>query len=197
MRKNIPKEILIHHTGSTETDPRADTSDHTFEIVNNGHRYNPRVWLGEYSSLGFAIGYHYFIDKTGKVTQGRADSDEGAHCVGHNTTSIGICLAGNFDVTMPTKEQIEALKTLIEKKMKDLSIGIDKVYPHRKFASKSCFGKKLPDNWVNTILGEPVISTPQNMSQCTAERDIIVAKDKEIRSLRVLIDSLLDYLKIK
>lgn len=112
MNKNIPKFLIIHHCGGTDLNPLADSSNQTFEDVNAYHRTAPNVWLGYLSSLGYAIGYHYFIEKNGKVTQGRADTDEGAHCKGFNTQSIGICLAGNFDATMPSQAQIEALKAL-------------------------------------------------------------------------------------
>lgn len=164
MKLNTPKYLIVHHTGGTDFDPLADSSNQTFEVVNEYHRNAPAVWLGEYSSLGYAIGYTYFIDKTGKVTQGRADTDEGAHCKGYNTQSIGICLAGNFDATMPTQEQIDALKKLVAIKMDQYKISLSKVVPHRTFASKTCFGRLLPDDWVQKLMTPPAVT-----SVCTSE----------------------------
>lgn len=43
------------------------------------------------------IGYHKIIDITGKVHQGRPDTEVGAHAAGFNSRSLGICLIGDFD----------------------------------------------------------------------------------------------------
>lgn len=163
---NEPKYLIIHHTGGSDAFPLLDTSNQSFEDVNAYHRTAPNVWLGYYSSLGYAIGYHYFIDKKGKLTQGRLDTDEGAHTIGYNKQSLGICLAGNFDTTMPTKEQIEALKTLLSMKKAQYGISIDNIVPHRKFAQKTCYGRLLGDSWVLDILTPP---SNTQLSTCLVE----------------------------
>lgn len=156
MNKNNPLALIVHHTGGTDANPLADSSSQTFEIVNAWHRQNPLVWLGYLSSLGYAIGYHYFIDKTGKVTQGRADTDEGAHTIGKNTSSLGICLAGNFDLTLPTTAQITVLQTLLKEKMQQYKITADNIHPHRHFVQKTCYGKNLADDWARSLVA-PVV----------------------------------------
>jgi len=125
---NVPRWIVVHHTGGTKNDPLANTSHHTFDIVNYHHK---QLWNFR-SSLGHYIGYHYFIDATGKVTQGRADYDEGAHTRGYNRSSIGICLAGNFDSTVPTVAQEKALKRLLLQLTEKHNIPKSAVVPHRK-----------------------------------------------------------------
>lgn len=169
--KNI-KYLIIHHTGGTVDNPLADTSHHTFYDVNLWHRTDQNVWLGYYSSLGFSIGYHYFIDKTGQVTQGRAHTDEGAHCRGHNTESIGICLAGNFDVTSPTKEQENSLKTLLLDLKKEYPLA--SITPHRTFANKSCYGRRLGDTWASDLV------TKIDPPMCRPEKDEIVELKKKL-----------------
>lgn len=155
---NTPKYLVIHH----ECPPVIVQGDR-FNIVDQYHK-----------SLGWnKIGYQYFIEKSGEVKQGRLDNEIGAHTKGHNTDSLGICLAGNFDLEMPTDNQIKSLQTLITTKMAQYSISSDKVVPHRYFATyslakegtpspntskwktwdntqpyKSCFGSKLDDNWL-------------------------------------------------
>ena len=148
MRINKPEWLVVHHTGGTQADPLADTSHHTFEIVDNYHR---GLWQFR-SSLGHYIGYHYFIAKDGTVTQGRADLDEGAHTRGVNLKSIGICLAGNFDATLPTAEQTEALTELLKDLTARYSIPTEKVVPHRKFSNKTCYGNKLSNEWAANLL---------------------------------------------
>ena len=92
---NNPKYLIIHHTGGSDANPLADTSHHTFEIVEKAHRdrweeLKKTLYPGwEYiNSLGNAIGYHYFISKNGKVTQGTPDNEEGIHCIGRNFDSL-------------------------------------------------------------------------------------------------------------
>lgn len=41
-----------------------------------------------------AIGYHYVIDRAGLVLLGRHVDEIGAHAVGYNKKSLGICLVG-------------------------------------------------------------------------------------------------------
>ena len=151
---NIPKYLIVHHTGGTNSNPLADTSHHTFEIVNAYHRQNPNINLGHPSSLGYYIGYHYFIEKSGRTIQGRADNDEGAHTKGKNDESIGICLAGNFDLTLPAKEQIDSLLKLLERLSALYKIPINNIVPHRKFSSKTCYGLNLSNDWAADLVRE-------------------------------------------
>lgn len=144
---NVPKWIIVHHVGGTDTQPLLDTSDKTFENVNEYHRTK----FNFPSSIGHYIGYHYFINKFGKVTQGRLDTDEGAHTIGKNSLSIGICLAGNFDATLPTVEQTVALTILLNRLKLKHNIPNENIVPHRKFAQKTCCGKLLSDNWARNL----------------------------------------------
>jgi len=136
---NIPKEIIIHHTGGTDTNILADTSHHSFELVKKFHK--SKGWQ--------TIGYHYFIEKDGKVWQGRPDDMEGAHCIGKNKTSIGICLAGNFDLTKPTEHQMVSLKAITgHLKAK---YGVSQIEGHRKYAKKTCPGKNFTDSMIKAL----------------------------------------------
>ena len=139
---NKPEYLIIHHTGGTEANPLADTSHHTYKIVDEYHK-----------SLGWeGFGYHFFIDKAGKVKAGRAENYHGAHTKGYNEKSLGICLAGNFDATMPTKEQEISLAVLMQKLVKKYNIPAEKVVPHREFATKTCYGRRLADDWARNLL---------------------------------------------
>jgi N-acetylmuramoyl-L-alanine amidase len=151
--------LIIHHTGGTDLNPLADTSNQTFEIVDDYHRqkWNFRSTLGHY------LGYQYFIDKTGKVTQARADEEEGAHTLGQNRTSIGICLAGNFDATNPTPAQVESLRALLNRLIAKYNLTPDQIVPHRKFAIKTCFGRNLKDSWAADLVKlSPVPTGPSS-----------------------------------
>lgn len=94
------------------------------------------------------IGYHYVIRRNGLIENGRdLDNDGdiheevGAHTLGHNRGSIGICLVGgkHKDGTPDsnfTFKQLSALKSLVE--------NLKMIYPkinlhgHRDFSPKQC-----------------------------------------------------------
>ena len=64
------------------------------------------------------IGYHFYIRTDGKIYQGRPVDTVGAHCLNHNSTTIGICFEGNFCETRPTPELIESGKQLVSALLK-------------------------------------------------------------------------------
>lgn len=141
-RDNFPEMIIVHHSGGTDANPLADTSNHTAEMMEAYHL--SKGWEG--------LAYQYVIHKDGAVWLGRPETYHGAHTVGYNNKSIGICMAGNFDATMPTNAQIASLKALMLDIRARYPIIGDKVYPHRKFAKKTCYGSKLPDDWALQLI---------------------------------------------
>ncbi len=88
------------------------------------------------------IGYHFVVLRNGTVETGRPLTQPGAHCKGHNSTSIGVCYIGGLsaDGTQPqdtrTPEQKTALTNLLTKlkeRFPDATIR-----SHRDFAKKDC-----------------------------------------------------------
>ena len=156
--KNDVKWVVVHHIGATASDPYADTSRQTFEDVNAWHRDakdkdgSPLYHYGLPSSLGFFCAYHYFIDRKGKVTQARADNERGYHTIGYNDQSLGIALAGNLDVTVPTWEQTLSLKNLLLDKMAKYKISPENIVPHRFASRKSCYGTRLDSSWARSLV---------------------------------------------
>jgi N-acetyl-anhydromuramyl-L-alanine amidase AmpD len=66
------------------------------------------------------IGYHFVVRRDGTVETGRRLEEIGAHCVGHNKYSIGICYEGGRDaagrhVDTRTPAQVAALRELVER----------------------------------------------------------------------------------
>lgn len=91
---------------------------------------------------GFAgIGYHYVIGLDGKVWSGRSVEKAGAHCVGHNTGSIGVVYVGGLNsngrsADTRTEAQKCSLRALIDSLRQ--VYGPIAVYGHRRFAAKDC-----------------------------------------------------------
>ena len=172
---NFPNKFIIHHSGGTDADPLADTSHHTAEMMEQYHL--SKGWEG--------LGYHYVIHKDGEIWKGRPEHYHGAHTKGQNTSSIGICLAGNFDATLPTEEQVSSLRSLlIGLKAK---YNIENIFPHRKFASKTCYGKNLSDDWASRL-------TEQSKEEaCLPYKRAIEEKDGIINLLTKLLRTLLGW----
>lgn len=88
------------------------------------------------------IGYHYLVGLDGTVTAGRPEQEMGAHCLGHNYESIGVCYVGGLDrVTGEPKDtrtpaQRSALRRLVEQ-LRDRYPGAT-AHGHREFAAKAC-----------------------------------------------------------
>lgn len=78
--KRAITEIIVHCTATPEG------QDVTINQIKRWHL-----------DRGFNdIGYHYVIYRDGSIHQGRAEEIVGAHAVGHNAVSIGICYVGGL-----------------------------------------------------------------------------------------------------
>jgi hypothetical protein len=121
---NKPEVTIIHHTAVGGDTPQ-------FYAVN---RYHKSLGFPR-SSLGYYVGYHYMIGKNGNVVQARLHSDIGAHTIGWNDRSIGICLSGNFNVEQPPQAQLEALRALTEK------IGLPVDLHRQRQVNRTCPGR--------------------------------------------------------
>lgn len=121
------KEIIIHCTATPEG------QDRTVEWIRNLHK-----------SQGWSdIGYHYVIYRDGSVHDGRNVNLVGAHCVGHNTNSIGVCYVGgcaNDGKLTPKDTRTNAQKAALEILLRKLRTLYPKakIYGHRDFANKAC-----------------------------------------------------------
>ena len=67
----------------------------------------------------FGVGYHYVIRRDGSIEKGRPEWMVGAHCVNHNSYSIGVCYEGGLDengeaADTRTKEQKITMRQLLE-----------------------------------------------------------------------------------
>lgn len=96
--------IVIHCTAT-----RADR-DYTVEQL-----------LKDHKARGFrTIGYHFYIRKSGEVSQHRRLLEVGAHAKGYNRCSVGVCYEGGLDsrgapADTRTPEQKAALRELVTK----------------------------------------------------------------------------------
>ncbi len=88
------------------------------------------------------IGYHYVIYPDGSVHQGRPVETAGAHCLGQNAKSVGICYIGGLtaDSKSAADTRTPAQKESLRKLVGELKerFGNVTVHGHREFANKAC-----------------------------------------------------------
>ena len=92
---------------------------------------------------GFAdIGYHFVIYLDGSVHVGRPLAKAGAHCVGQNKNSIGVCYIGGVatDGKTPKDTRTSLQKASLVKLITELRQQFPNasVHGHREFTNKAC-----------------------------------------------------------
>jgi hypothetical protein len=133
--------MTIHHSGEPagiSTTSKWGTSREILRI----QRYHQR-------EKGWAdIGYHYIVDRAGRVWQGRPVSYQGAHARGDaNRGNIGIVVLGNYSTgkQLLNKAQRDGLKLLVLKLGQYFSIPSTRLYTHAEIlpGHTHCPGPKL------------------------------------------------------
>jgi N-acetylmuramoyl-L-alanine amidase len=87
------------------------------------------------------IGYHYVIELDGSIVEGRPIELIGAHCLGQNKFSIGICYVGGMNKSMskPKDTRTEEQKVSLTELINELKSKFDlSVHGHNQFSNKAC-----------------------------------------------------------
>ena len=81
---SLLKEVkyLVVHCTATPLSQRVSVED-----IDRWHK--AQGWSG--------IGYHWYVDRDGHIFPGRSEHVAGAHVIGYNHCSIGICYEGGLD----------------------------------------------------------------------------------------------------
>ena len=118
--------MIIIHCSAVRPDQTSSVAQ-----IDSWHRQ--RGW-----KLG--IGYHYVIRRDGEIEPGRPEWMIGAHCVNHNTHSIGVCYEGGLNARgqpedTRTPEQKSALRALLKdlhrRYPQALIVGHHDLNPHK------------------------------------------------------------------
>jgi N-acetylmuramoyl-L-alanine amidase len=150
--KNVPRKLIVHCSGknpwtnhvffSHKEVKEFHTAPEIRETLPDGWFKSSR-WIAYQEGTsaewqfgcGFKdIGYHYTIAYDGKIEKGREEDEVGAHCLGQNAKSLGICL-----LAVPgayTIEQMVSLVYLCKKLCYKHRMSLDHVFVHRDFTDK-------------------------------------------------------------
>ena len=127
--------ITVHHDGMDPffaTD-RATVAAH-LEQIRQLHR---RKGWGD-------IGYHFAVDRAGRVWEGRPLDWQGAHVKDHNPGNIGVVVLGNFEQQQPTAAQLDGVRLHLSTLMRVYKVPLNRVHTHREWgAPTACPGNTL------------------------------------------------------
>ena len=73
------------------------------------------------SAAQIDTGYHYVVRRNGEIEAGRPEYMVGAHCLNHNSHSIGVCYEGGYDARgQPADTRTEAQKASLRRLLETL-----------------------------------------------------------------------------
>ena len=127
--------ITFHHSGDPKpftTSDYAETAQH-LEYVREYHR-----------SRNFQdIGYHFAIDRAGRVWQLRSLKFQGQHVRYNNEHNVGVVVLGNFDMQAPSSAQKEKIRIFGQLLRKQYTLPISRVYTHQEIVKTECPGDNM------------------------------------------------------
>lgn len=89
------------------------------------------------------LGYHYVIDPSGRIWEGRNIRYQGAHVKDQNENNLGILVMGNFQQQAPTQAALASLDRFLVNQMQRYNIPIAAVRTHQERAPTECPGRNL------------------------------------------------------
>lgn len=129
--------VTVHHDGldRLETGTARQAMADRIELYRVGHR--AKGW-GD-------IGYHFVIDRSGVVWEGRELKWQGAHVKDRNEGNVGILVMGNFEIQQPTSAQLVSLRSHLHAVCAYFSVPWTRVFSHREWpgAQTLCPGQNL------------------------------------------------------
>ena len=141
--------ITIHHSAESSSSPNgASLADSTSTVygIQKYHTQDPNHRWGD-------IGYHFLIDSSGRIFEGRSLKWQGAHAGGVNGTNnqqnIGICLLGDYASGTPRPEALKSLEVLLDHLRTEHRIPPSRVYAHSEFVTTKCPGPAL-NRWLRS-----------------------------------------------
>jgi hypothetical protein len=131
-----PERVTVHHTAAAQPLTLEDAIIEMRAI----QRYHQkgRGWND--------IAYHFLIDGSGRIFQGRPENAQGAHTLGHNAGNVGISIMGDFHPPrsmQPTPAQLASLVKLLKWVQGGLSVPLTTLKGHRDYRSTDCPGDFL------------------------------------------------------
>jgi hypothetical protein len=150
-----PSYIVIHHSATPDGrtfDAEAIRRFHTSwrdggEIVTHEEAAALKAKGVTVTPPWKDTGYHFLVELVDGRPQGivgRPLTMSGAHCIGRNNDSLGVCVIGNYDRIEPDAEVLDYLVSHVLKPlMETFNIPRERILFHREMEVKTCPGKRF------------------------------------------------------
>ncbi|GEM_PF-634363 len=110
------------------------------------------------------IGYHFYIKPDGTIYQTNRLETVSYHTRNNNSYTVGICVAGTFNETLPTPAQMNSAAHLIAWLMEKLNIPLEHVKGHKEYVSTQCPGEEwLKDKRWKALLLEKIKAVQEGL----------------------------------
>ena len=132
----VPVRISVHHTEAFQAFSKEDAANE-MRVIQSFHQHG-RGWID--------IGYHFVIDGSGRIWEGRPLGVVGAHVKNKNDGNVGISLMGDFGAphnNQPAGAQVKSLVALMRWLTVKYNIPVARIKGHRDQEDTSCPGDIL------------------------------------------------------
>jgi len=132
--------ITVHHDGmnpfysTSERDSKA-----RIDAIRKAHQ---RQGWGD-------IGYHYVVDRSGRIWEARPLAYQGAHVKYHNEGNIGVMCLGNFERQSPSDLQLSALTRFLRQLRSNYRVPVKSIWTHQELRPTACPGRALQSHMVS------------------------------------------------
>ena len=141
MQEQKPAEIIIHHTGERQQ-PKVSLEAKMRGLQNFSMKPG-RVGILWKPGWGDIL-YHFYIDYSGKIAEGRDLSFAGNSTTNFdNDGRIQITVEGDFEREEPSQEQLTSLTKLVTWLAVQYGIPSENIAGHSDFDQTDCPGKNL------------------------------------------------------
>jgi hypothetical protein len=132
----VGRAITIHHDAIPLTAVDEGSSRRRIQSIRRTH-VQDNGWSD--------IGYHFAVDRAGRIWEARPLLYQGAHVKNQNPGNIGIVLLGDFESQTPSFAQVKAMNSLVRALRRTFNIPLGAVVTHREWpgASTECPGRRL------------------------------------------------------
>ena len=131
----IPLKVIVHHSGGNDG-PEDNTAG-----IRHWHMGTPPN--GPVDGPYRDIAYNCTVEQINgeyEAIIGRPWDWSGAHTLGENFDSLGICLIGNFDLAPPPDAQLKVAAKIVAMWLRLFSIKDTEIYRHSFFQNTDCPG---------------------------------------------------------
>lgn len=138
--------ITVHHSAESADESQGGALAETAATVQRIQKVH--MDRGN-DSFGWAdIGYHFMIDSSGRILEGRGLEWQGAHARGaNNHQNLGVCLLGDFAKHPPSPAALKSLELLLDDLRERYRIAPMRIYAHKELTPTVCPGPALT-RWV-------------------------------------------------